>query len=883
MNRILRLTLIVMLCGVQEGFSQMGDFDPSGAVNTHLQNAVISRFGSGYVSNFYVLDSLIAKGFPDGYYGEELGDPYGTLHGCVLFDCYRLSNGSIPKDSIVTGIMKNGQIIWDNYPGLRYSIGTHLLGMLDLNKDHEVDILSTWSSAGYRTQEGDHLDYLSVLGWNGSIGHFINDVFTDSASGPLEQFGKPTLISEGGLFGIFDVDGDGIMEIRGTVPEMWLDDFPEHKTTTSPYVTYSWNGGRYGLWAGSAQIPANQLLPANQLAIALHAAVSKQGQQLDFTYTVANSSASTQCVQDIYVMHTRDTLLTGVKVLGLIQGQKDSSFAYAPAGWEVMQPRYIAARRFYASTKRNAMELRHGYEKGGFGFLSTQLPAPTGYYIQGFREKVGRHSDQELQDDLKTNSVHGVTIGPQTPPYPFLPGSFLDTISSYANQSWDWGWIKDQVTANKYLGYFNSAKTSVQQNNIAATRVTLGQVLNEVNVDSTSNLTSEAYALIRYNTEYLLSQLPANPAPGLAVRLINSSGTVLTGGSLQYYEGSWKDAVNNNDGTFNVNTTLTTVSLRMTYAYGSQTKSNVPVNGGPVTFQTVNTQVKLQNSQGALMDQGTVQYYAGAWRDFGVTTNGVASMELLPASYSFRMTYAGGSNDKQQDIGSNPNVVFQTVNAAVQLKNSQGILMDAGTVQYYAGAWKDFGATSNGVVAKELLPNNYSFRMTYAFASKDMQQNIGTNPTVVFSTVNATVQLRNSQGNLIDAGTVQYYAGAWRDFGTTRNGSVSKELLANNYSFRMTYEYVSNDKAQDIGTNSTVGFSTVLCTVRVSNAQGQPVNGAMVSYYSGAWRQIGLTVNGQITKELLPANLSFRASYAGRNQDKPQNLSTNAVVEILLP
>jgi hypothetical protein len=99
----------------------------------------------------------------------------------------------------------------------------------------------------------------------------------------------------------------------------------------------------------------------------------------------------------------------------------------------------------------------------------------------------------------------------------------------------------------------------------------------------------------------------------------------------------------------------------------------------------------------------------------------------------------------------------------------------------------------------------------------------------------------------------------------------------------MMYEYVSNDKAQDIGTNSTVGFSTVLCTIRVANTAGQQLSGAVVSYYSGAWRQIGSTVNGQTTKELLPANLSFRASYGGKSLDKAQNLTTNAVVEIVLP
>jgi hypothetical protein len=84
---------------------------------------------------------------------------------------------------------------------------------------------------------------------------------------------------------------------------------------------------------------------------------------------------------------------------------------------------------------------------------------------------------------------------------------------------------------------------------------------------------------------------------------------------------------------------------------------------------------------------------------------------------------------------------------------------------------------------------------------------------------------------------------------------------------------------QDISSSSTVNFSTVLCTVRVKDAQNQPVDGAQASYYSGAWRQIGTTVNGEITKELLPANLTFRITYGTTQQDKTQNLSIDNIVE----
>ena len=273
-----------------------------------------------------------------------------------------------------------------------------------------------------------------------------------------------------------------------------------------------------------------------------------------------------------------------------------------------------------------------------------------------------------------------------------------------------------------------------------------------------------------------------------------------------YYEGSWKDAVNNGDGTFTVITTKPNVSVRVFYEGANQTVNNVPAQNNTYTFTTVNAAVQLKNSLGNLIDAGTVQYYAGAWRSFGTTSNGVVYKELLPINYSFRMTYEYGSIDKQQDISTNPIVVFQTVNAAVQLKNSLGNLIDQGTVQYYAGAWRSFGTTSNGVAYKELPPINYSFRMTYEYVSKDKQQNLSTNPVVDFSTVLCSVKVSKTNNNEpINNAAVKYYAGAWRNLGTTNaNGITTKELLPANLSFRATLGNVSQDKQQDISVNSLV-------------------------------------------------------------------------------
>jgi YD repeat-containing protein len=362
------------------------------------------------------------------------------------------------------------------------------------------------------------------------------------------------------------------------------------------------------------------------------------------------------------------------------------------------------------------------------------------------------------------------------------------------------------------------------------------------------------------------------------VELRDSFSSLTDTGTVQYYSAGWRDIGNTSGGQVSKELLPATYTFSMNYAYVRQEKSQNIVTNPTVVFQTIKVAVQLRDSTNNLIDTGTVQYYSGGWRDIGNTSGGQVSKELLPGSYTFSMNYAFSRQEKAQNIAANPTVIFQTTSAMVQLKDSTGALMDTGTVQYYSGGWHNIGTTSGGQVSKELLPGSYTFSMNYAFGRQEKSQNIAANPTVIFQTINATIQLKDSTGALMDTGTVQYYSGGWHNIGSTSGGQVSKELLPGSYTFSMNYSFARQEKPQNIATNPAVVFQTIRVTIELRDSANILIDTGIVQYYSGGWRDIGSTLGGQISKEFLPGSYTFSMNYAFGRQEKSQNTTANPTV-----
>ncbi|MCR4433436.1 MAG: hypothetical protein NUV70_05255 [Caldiserica bacterium] len=187
-----------------------------------------------------------------------------------------------------------------------------------------------------------------------------------------------------------------------------------------------------------------------------------------------------------------------------------------------------------------------------------------------------------------------------------------------------------------------------------------------------------------------------------ALKLISSSGSGISGGIGQYYDSGWYTIPGStgSDGILlhAVPGLKGTLNFRVSYAGASQEKWQNIASNSIVQFQTTLVTFKLLDSNGSDLNGGA-QYYASGWNTFGSGTT-PATMELLPVSYNFRVSYAGASQEKWQNVGADPNVIFQTVK----------VHSDSGScIQYYASGWKTF------VQDMELLPVSYSFRFSDGF------------------------------------------------------------------------------------------------------------------------------------------------------------------------
>ncbi|MGI0015221.1 MAG: hypothetical protein ACREBU_17540, partial [Nitrososphaera sp.] len=289
------------------------------------------------------------------------------------------------------------------------------------------------------------------------------------------------------------------------------------------------------LMSGTDKVRGQQLPYLNSISVTATVAFDQQTSIYTYRYLISNGSSSQGAVAAFDLVITRSFLSVNFDTTGLKfkrPWMEDSfrniypvlanriipvGFPSTPAYWSGLLGNAGIASFF--GDGRN--DILPGQNLDGFIMASKGLPGirtftarprydPNDFYpsVDDVSEEEAEQIAAQVDSDYVRLPFRGKTVGPIAPAAMFDAIDFLDTLISYTNQSLALGWIANQLTADKYEGHFNTARTRLQQTNIAAARAELQTVLQEVEQDKVSALTSEAYALLRFNTEYLLDQLP---------------------------------------------------------------------------------------------------------------------------------------------------------------------------------------------------------------------------------------------------------------------------------------------------------------------------------------------------------------------------------------
>jgi hypothetical protein len=125
-------------------------------------------------------------------------------------------------------------------------------------------------------------------------------------------------------------------------------------------------------------------------------------------------------------------------------------------------------------------------------------------------EEDSLHSITVKVDSIRQAVIyHGLTIGPWAPPAKFEPLIFLDTLISFVHESQALGWIPSKQDADSFISLFSRTKGDIENADIRAANSCIDSILVHLGEVRSSHICTEAYALIRYNSEYFKKMLTA--------------------------------------------------------------------------------------------------------------------------------------------------------------------------------------------------------------------------------------------------------------------------------------------------------------------------------------------------------------------------------------
>jgi hypothetical protein len=420
-----------------------------------IANQLKARFNANFLVDSYNQKSP-KYDFEFGYY-----DPYGTLKDCYIFLAQPMGppNPNVNPNAFI-GIFKAGSIIWMSKREVDTDIvtGMGILGVMDLNRDGKVDIITCYDMGMY----GENIA-VWVYEWNGITGNRITQ---------LAGKGQSALEATDASVAIIDVQPDGIKEILG-------------ENLNSNLTVYSWNGQEYGKFG--VQLP--HPLPRNGVTADVHARVTSSNDHLQFHYRIHIKKSSLQSLEEFAVKNYSQEEPT--KII------KPAKWTFSPADSQLVR---WQVSPMFDPILPNVMH--PGTTDSLFAFISARLPRPGTYYSKGNNGAIKYNTG-----DLVTNSVRGTTLCPYDPSDPFDTRVFTDSLRSFTSQACNLKWIDNKGICQSLQTKLKNVQKQLGKGKTKTAINDLQAFINEVEAQKGKHLTSEGFGLLYYNGEYLLKKL----------------------------------------------------------------------------------------------------------------------------------------------------------------------------------------------------------------------------------------------------------------------------------------------------------------------------------------------------------------------------------------
>jgi len=423
-------------------------------IEEEISDILLNETGDEYLVSAYNTDfnSYLYFGFesPDGvFYTGYLFTTWGPLNQ-DSFDRYAF-----------VGIYENGSIIWQSEKEIPLKIAsdTDVLGVLDLTGDGNMEIITQWEYG----MRGGNTD-LWIYTWDGTSGYRLNDV--------NEEGGSVIRVKDFSL-NLVDFEMDGIKEITG-------------EDRSGVLATYSWNGTRYLNENKSIPDP----LPKYFSEVEVGLLIELEENNYRYTYSVYNIPDSKQSLEEFAV---RNFANEPNSIL------KPKNWAFNPhlrfrlVSWDIQH---------FLEQHREAL-LEPGELLDTLSFRSDGLPRVARFFALGNNGRL----DNKI-NNLINNSFSGLTLGPWLPDSTLSLESFTDTLETFRFRSCEeLGWANDTTVCGQLENQLSQVKTALQnQDSIQAANV-LAEFIALVEQEKETSLTSEGYALLFFNSEYLAERL----------------------------------------------------------------------------------------------------------------------------------------------------------------------------------------------------------------------------------------------------------------------------------------------------------------------------------------------------------------------------------------